>query len=175
MRDRRPPIHIVASPAESGPPFPVDAIVLEDDTYHVLSAEPRARAVYGPLGALLSEASQIEPKAPGNVVVRRGSPLCFLAVVHDLDQEPTCREDWVIHALASVFNQAEHRKLESIALPFLGIEHGAVDEFRFTELLDLVIRDSGLEHLKSIWLILLGQISPTIFAPLDTHDFRLKP
>jgi hypothetical protein len=146
-------VRIVAAP-EDQPPFPVEAMVFEEDTYLVLSAGwEKIESDDHPL-AVMVEALETEPEKPGRVVVYEENPLRFLAVVHDLDQEPSWREDWIEKALEEVFREAERRKLQRIALPFLGTKHGSLEKKRFAAL----FRES-LKHYPSagplqVWLVL---------------------
>ena len=74
---------------EAHPPFAVDALVLEDDTYFVLSASPEVRdPAESPL-RVWNELHETEPATPGEAVVRGGTPPRISAVVHDLSLDPT--------------------------------------------------------------------------------------
>lgn len=105
-------------------PDTVDALVLEDDTYHALSAAPVFTPVEEHPLRILDHAHHAVPAHPGDLVVRPGTPLRLLAVVHKLDEDPTWRVTWVIAAYEAVLGEITRRRLTSVALPLLGSVHG---------------------------------------------------
>jgi hypothetical protein len=143
---------IVAAP-EKRPPFDVDAVVYEEDTYLVLSADPKVREPKDHPVNIMTKLIETTPETPGSVLVRGKHPLRFLAIIHDFNQEPTWREEWIASALDGIFQEAETRKLTSVALPMLGCLHGSLDRQRFFGLLWRAITQSTQRHLKRIWLI----------------------
>ncbi len=152
MEQPDPCLRIVTVPPGSTPVFLVDAVVVEDDTYLVLGAEPVARETHEPPGELLGEARASIQPAPGTVVVRSGPPLELHAIVHDLDAEPSWRVEWVSGALAEVLREAEGRGLRSLALPVLGAVHGDLTPRRFAELLGAALHDARARCPEEIWL-----------------------
>jgi len=159
-------VRIVAAP-EDEPPFPVEAVVLEEDTYLVLSAGWDKIESDDPPAGILTEAFDAKPKEPGSVVVYEDSPLRFLAVVYDFDQEPSWREEWVESALEGVFREAERRRLQTIALPFLGTKHGLLEKERFPLLLRGFLERNRSSHPLRLWLALPGNTRPKILDLLD--------
>lgn len=99
-------VDIVVAP-ENKPPFKTDARAYEEDTFLVLSAPVDFTEPPVSLTRLLTELRKIKPEKPGSVLVRGKSPLQLLAVVHDLNQEPSWRENWVAKALEAVFREVE--------------------------------------------------------------------
>ena len=93
------------------------------------------------------------PTPPGTVVVQKGYPLKLLAVVHDLESEPTWNEEWVSKAMAGVLRQADRLRLRSLGLPFLGTVHGRLSEKRCLELLWSVLEAGSPETLERLWLV----------------------
>ena len=146
-------VRIIPAP-EDQPPFPVEAIVFEEDTYLVLSADWEKIESNDHPVAIMVEAFETEPEKPGRVVVYEENPLRFLAVVHDLDQEPSWREDWIEKALEEVFREAERRKLQRIALPFLGTKHGSLEKERFAALFRGFLKCRPSPYHLRVWLIL---------------------
>jgi hypothetical protein len=145
-------VRIVVAPEDS-PPFPVNAAAFEEDTFLVLSAPPVIReSKENPL-RLLAQAISTPPAEPGTVLVKGGTPIRLLAIVHDLNQEPSWKEEWIAKALHRVFKEAERRKMEAIALPLLGTQYGSLQIECFVRLLRLALGQSGLKHLKRLWLI----------------------
>jgi O-acetyl-ADP-ribose deacetylase (regulator of RNase III) len=152
----------------------LDAVVLEEDTYLVLGAEPVARETHEKAERLLERAAASEPQIPGTVVVKEGSPLKFLAVVHDLEEEPSWREEWVEGALAAVLQQAEARGIRSLSLPMLGTLHGTFEAERFVELLRKALESVWLGRLENVWLVVPTDVPRHIFERLRGLDVDLE-
>jgi hypothetical protein len=134
-------------------PPPVDAVVAEEDTYLVLSADT---GVMEPAVARLRvfhEAYAAEPVEPGNVVAREGTPLRLLAVVHDLSQDPTWREDWVAASIGAVLREADSRRVRTLAMPPLGRVHGALARERLVVLLRSALQDRPPRNLEQLFLV----------------------
>jgi len=144
-------LRIVAAPWNR-PPFPVDAVVYEDDTYHVLSADPEFQEVTEHPIRLMTEVLAARPSIPGEVIIKRGAPLRFLVVIHDLNQDPTWREEWIIAGLDGIFQQADERKLEALALPLLGARYASLERERFAALLGKRLSLLSVTSLKRLWL-----------------------
>ncbi len=134
-------------------PYPVDAVVAEEDTFLVLSADPELSESNESPIRVLTEALETRPETPGSVLVRDGHPLQLLAIVHDLDQEPSWKEEWIVSALEGIFRETEKRKLRSIALPLLGTLHGSLEKKRFIALLHESLERKTPGHLERLWLV----------------------
>ena len=145
-------MEIIASP-EGMSPFPVEAIAFEEDTYLVLSAEKKIRDPHKPLMHVLTELIEIQPETPGNVLVKGKNPFHLLAVVHDLDKEPTWKEEWIESALNNIFQEVEKKKWRSIAVPFLGTLYGKLEKHRFIEILCSVLNQFTPHYLNRLWLV----------------------
>ena len=130
-----------------------EAMVVEEDTCLVLSTPVDLFVTPEHPVRVMTEVHAASPLVPGSVVVRPGSPLRFLAVVHDLDQEPSCREAWVVSALDEVIEKAEARGLRAIGLPMIGTLHGDLSPERFVVLLRDALQRSAPTSLRRIWLI----------------------
>ena len=144
-------VRIVAAP-EDRPPFPVDAVVFEEDTFLVLSANPEVRDPNEPLLQVMTRVIETPLETPGSVLVKGNHPIHLLAIVHDLNLEPSWKEEWIASALDAIFKEAEGRRLQSIALPFLGTLHGSLDKERFVVLLKCALERISAKHLKRLWL-----------------------
>ena len=138
---------------EEWPPFLADALAEEEDTYLVLSADPEVQETREQPGELMTELLRTNPAVPGSVIVKEGRPLSLLAVVHDLEQEPSWKEEWIIRALDGIFREVETRKLRSMALPMLGTLHGSLEKQRFLVLLREALERSSPEYLTRLWLV----------------------
>jgi hypothetical protein len=153
---------------EDKPPFRTDAVAYEEDTLLVLSAPVELNEPPEPLIRLLTELKEMKPEKPGSVLVKATSPLRLLAVVHDLNQEPSWKEEWVAKALEGIFRETEQRKLHSLALPFLGTRHGSLGKERFLVLLCSALEGIVTRSLKRIWLMLPPGIDPKIITVLNS-------
>jgi hypothetical protein len=161
-------IRIIAAPEES-PPFEIDAIAFEEDTWLVMSADPKIVDPPEHPIRLMTDLIETKPEPVGSVVVRGRKPLRFLAIVHDVDQDPTWREEWVEAALKAIFKESEHRNLQAIGLPLLGTLHGRMEKRRFILLLSRVLKQTLLKHLKHLWLMVPTPQSADIINWLETE------
>ncbi len=143
---------VMASPEQQ--PFSVEAVIHEEDTYLVLSSEPRPEQTRPehPI-RMMTALLEVEPKPLGSIVVRPGLPLKILAVVHDLQREPSWKEEWVIAALAGALEEVERRELRSVALEMLGAVHGKLERPRFLQLLRRSLQQADAKSLERVWLI----------------------
>lgn len=149
-----PPVRVqVAAHGEGDAPFEVDAIVIEDDTHMVLSADPAFKITHGSMKQAAARAANARTFELGCVVVKPGRPALFLAIVHDLSKEPTWTENSVQRALTSVFKEAESRKLRAIAVPPLGTKHGSLGDNRFMELFRTVLAGANLHYVERVWFV----------------------
>lgn len=147
--------------ADAGLPFEPDVVVREEDTWLVLSGDPAPAPPDGSPRELLREAADYEPRPTGTVVVRReGSPVELLAVVHDLDREPTCRPEWVDAALEEVASELHALGAETVALPILGAVHGTVHPIRFLRSLRSALGGDGPWALREICLRVSPGVDP---------------
>jgi hypothetical protein len=162
------PVRIVVAPEES-PPFPVSAVVAEEDTFLVLTAPPVIRELKEHPLKLLAQAIETPPADPGSVLVKGERSLRFLAIVHDLNQEPSWREEWIAEALQRIFKEAERRKLEALALPLLGGQYGSFKNERFVGLLRCALEQAALKYLKRLWLIVPLRLTREILEMLKSE------
>lgn len=145
-------LKIVACP-QSSPPFAVQAVAVEEDTWLIISADPQITYPEEHPVRLMTDLMNTEKEKVGSVRVKDGDPLRFLAIVHDVDSEPTWREEWVQSALVEVLREAEKCKLAAVALPLVGTRHGRLQPGRFAELLAAALMGTELLHLKRLWLV----------------------
>ena len=144
------------------PDAPIEAIVLEEDTWLVLSAEPEVKPPVKGMVRIMTDLLKAEPKVPGSVLVESGEPLRMLAIVYDLAAEPLCRPEWVGEALQGVLAIAEEKGLAALALPLLGVRHGRLPVARFAELLAEAVRKTPPRRLRRVWLMATEQDGPEL-------------
>ncbi len=159
-------VDIVAAPKDR-PPFPINAVAFEEDTLLVLSADPKVHEPHEHLVRLMTRVIETRPEILGSVLVKGKSPLHLLAIVHDLNQDPSWREEWIASALDGIFREAESRRIRSIALPFLGTLHGSLEKQRFVVLLRGALEQISANHLKRLLLIVPAGTSSKIFKILE--------
>lgn len=144
----------VAAPRDD-PPFPVEALVEEEDTYLTLSAaavlEPPTDAEH-PV-RVMTAAHAADEAPPGTLVVRHpvGRSLTFFAVVHKLSERPSWREAWVASALEAIARECSRRELLSLGLPLLGTVHGKLDAARSRALTRRALE--RVPTLERVWLV----------------------
>ena len=163
-------LKVVICPEDS-PPFAVQAVAVEEDTWLIVSAAPViAQPETHPI-RLMTDLMNTEKEKVGTVKVKEGHPLRFLAIVHDVDSEPTWREEWVQSALVQVLREAEKRRLNAIAVPLLGTRHGRLQAGRFAELLSTALGSVERMSLKRLWLVApegrIGEVSERLQDLLD--------
>ncbi len=159
-------VDIVAAPKHR-PPFPVDAVVFEEDTFLVLSADPEVGNPHEHQVQLMTRLIETRPEQPGTVLVKGRRPLRLLAIVHDLNCDPSWKEEWIASSLNGIFREAERRKLQSIALPFLGTLHGRLEKDRFLVLLRGFLERGSTKHPRRVWLVVPAGTSSRIFEVLE--------
>ncbi|MES9957132.1 MAG: hypothetical protein ABW086_08795 [Sedimenticola sp.] len=153
---------VTASP-RSQAPFPVDATVFEEDTWRVLSADKDARPEKGHPVRLMTDMVFDQQVEPGSLLIRGKR---WLAVIHDLEMDPTCREAWIRKALAAVLEAAGEQNCRALALPLLGSVHGCIAWQESLQLItDALLGRKTTEPALRIWL----QISPQHLAGAVTQ------
>jgi hypothetical protein len=93
----------------------------------------------------------------------------MLAVVHDVNQDPTWKAEWIEKAMCSVFQKAEILKINSLGLPMLGTKHGKLDYQVFSNLLARCLKSCEFKYMKIIWLIAPVPINAVVISLLEKH------
>lgn len=101
----------------------------------------------------MTQVIETQPEPPGSILVKGKYPFRFLAIVHDLNREPSWKEEWISSAINKIFLETERRRLKSIALPLLGNLYGSLDQKRFIELLRMALLEFSPANLERLWLI----------------------
>ena len=94
-----------------------------------------------------------QPLSPGNIIVKKTTPLRFFAIVHDIEQKPTWKKEWIARALEQLFYETERFKVKTLAMPLLGTIHGSMNDEDFIKLLLTTLPTGQLHSLKRIWLV----------------------
>lgn len=135
------------------PPFAVTAVAVEQDTALVLDEEPVLNVPHSSLKQLGEEMERFTEPVPGSVLVQNGSPYRLYSVVHDLEQEPSWREEWVQKALENLLRLVERQHLSPLALPLLGSRFGNLAPERFIQLLCNAAQEFPPSNQIKIWLM----------------------
>ncbi|MBN2433096.1 MAG: hypothetical protein JXQ27_16615 [Acidobacteria bacterium] len=130
----------------------LDAMVIEEDTYLVLSTPHRQMQESAHPVRVIHRAYNAEPEMPGAVIVKAGSPLLLLAVVHHLSYDPSFSEEWITLALENVMCFCAARQIRSLGTPILGSVYGSFPAQRFLSLLRGAMERRSLPGLREIWL-----------------------
>jgi hypothetical protein len=162
-------MEIVAAP-ERFEPFPADGLVIEEDTFCVLGGDRSVRDPGEPLMTIKTRLLEIKPQPTGSIIVRGGRPLRFLAIVHDLNQDPSWKEEWVSEAMGTALQEADRQHLRSLAVPFLGAVHGRLEKRRVLELLRSALDRFSPQSLERLWLIVPVGMDPGLLDILETRQ-----
>ena len=146
------PLEIVAAPVENQP-FDVEALAIEEDTWLIMSAEPETCEPNEHPIRIMTQMIEAKPEKVGTVLTHGKDPVRFLTIVHDVDQEPSFREEWLLAAIRNVFLGVERSGLKSLGLPFLGTRHGRLDTKRFIGLLSGILMETTFHSMTRLWLI----------------------
>ena len=131
----------------------IDALVIEQDTHLLLGVDEVIRYPRGSFSDLVRAAEDAKAIQPGTVLPRGNDPIRLLAVVHDLDQDPSWQPEWVELALATVFLFAAGRKIRRLAMPVLGAVHGQMSVEAFAKLLAENLQKTGTEYPQRLILL----------------------
>jgi hypothetical protein len=105
----------------------------------------------------------------GSVRVQGTKPLRFLAIVHDVNQDPTWKRDWIKSALEEIWREVEQRKLRSVGIPLLGTLHGKLQMPNFVDLFANTLMQACHNSLKRIWLIIPAKNTSILMEMLKTR------
>jgi hypothetical protein len=146
----------------------VSAVVYEEDTFLTLSAptspsEPSEHPV-----RTFTDVLEAEPVAPGTVLIGpRDRPLALLAVVHDLDHDPSWRPDWIATALRGVIDLTARRQLGELALPLLGTVHGRMPLAEAMTLTAAALSSVERRFPERVWLVVPEPVREEVAALLS--------
>lgn len=128
------------------------AIVREEDVQLILTAAANPSPPTQSLDELEHAALNAPCRPPGSVAVRAGRPMLLLAVIHDLDREPSWREEWIVSATVAVLRSARWRGLMHLSMPLLGTVHGRLDPWRAAELLAQALLEDPFGRPETLWI-----------------------
>ncbi len=159
-------VRIIASPKHA-PPFQPEAVVCEEDTYLVLSADITVTDPGKHIVRIMTDLINTSAEKPGTVVVKGKNPFMYLAIIHDFNLDPTWKEEWISEVLDNVFKQASDHEISTLALPMLGTVHGSLDGERFACLLKRSLEKLRDGHPSDLWLIVSEGASRDVIKMLE--------
>lgn len=130
-------------------PLPVEVRVFEEDTHLVLTVDPVMRYTEEHPIRLMTRVMEMKPHKPGTVARKHSS---WYAVVHDLDADPVCREEWIGSAYREILRLTEKRGVVRLGMPLLGTVHGTLPA---RDSLRLLLHHLALQHYAILKKILL--------------------
>ena len=131
-------------------PLPIDVRLFEEDTFLVLTVDPVMRYTEEHPIRLMTSVAEAKPNKPGSIITNNTS---WYAVVHDLDNDPTCRPEWIKKAYRQAFLQGEIKRVRQMGLPPLGSVHGKIPVEQSLKMLIESIKATSFEHLKKIFIL----------------------
>lgn len=161
-------IKLIAAPRKC-PPAKIDALVFEEDAFLIISDEPEYIPPPKHPIRLMSDIANFKPQVPGTVVIKGENPIRMLAVVHDVNQDPTWKEEWIEKAVCSVFQKAEILKLRTLGLPMIGTKHGKLTYQNFSKIFARALRTCVFKYLKLIWLIIPVPVNSAVISLLKNE------
>lgn len=132
-------------------PLTVDAIVEEQDTCLLLGKEPLIRESRESYPELVRKMERQKPLQPGQVLVRNTSPVRFVAIIYDIENNPVCCEEWIQASLKNIIMECQNREIVSLLMPLPGIKYGKIN------------RDSAMDILKNTFQTGLSSYPEKIF------------
>ncbi len=132
----------------------IDAVVEEQDTHLVLGPVHPIETPAENYADLIRQAVRQQSRPAGTVwVITRRRPARVLAVVHDLDADPSCREEWVENAYVQLCAAIQAYGFRVVALPLLGTVHGGIHPARSMMLLEQAVTRTTFARLEKLLII----------------------
>lgn len=128
-------------------PFPIEAMVYEEDTYRVLSPDNHIREIRQPLLELQSQVVGQQADKLGDLVIR-GSR--WFAILHDFDQSESYASAVLPLVYSRISDAIMEREISSIGLQPLGAHHGPDDVGTAIDQIGRIVWPSCLQ---SIWIV----------------------
>jgi O-acetyl-ADP-ribose deacetylase (regulator of RNase III) len=70
-------------------------------------------------------------------------------------------------ALRGIFQEVDKRRLNSLALPFIGTLHGKLRKEQFVGMLREVLAYMEFKHLRKVWLVVPSKTKRAILKALE--------
>ena len=158
-------VNVIVIP-EKLAPVNVAAIVEEQDIALVLSMPSKLSVTDDkPCWYLANKLESQDTLQPGSVIIRDGKTIKIMAIIHDLDQDPTYKPEWISKALDNIFSISNSYGIRTMQLPILGAQYG---RFKLGEFLLLLVNKINIYEgpLEEIWLIIPHKDCPKALSYL---------
>lgn len=149
--------------AHESPFFP-DFELIEEDTWRVIGAGRKFREVHDHPIRIMTDAIEQTALEPGSCL-RRGRRV-FL-VMHEIEQEPVCRPEWIDSALACALRCVDRQQGTSLSLLPPGVEYGRLRIRQSLELLTRALQNADCQYLRKVWLQVRRQQMDSVAGLLD--------
>jgi len=146
-------VNFVAAP-RTHPPFTCQAIVEEQDTYLLMAEQTTLKDPGKPCWFLANTMEQEDACTLGSVIIKGHVPIRLLAIVHNINQVPTCHPESISKTYRTLLNTIQEKAITSVALPLLGTVHGKLSITEAIALLNECLQAPLPESLQRIWLVL---------------------
>ena len=161
---------------ENCPPFSIKGIVEEQDTSLVLEPSNELPE-YNDSRPVWYQANTLELQKvyhSGEVLVKSYNPIRLLAIVHDLDCDPSWKIDWIKSAINNIFSLCDEKQLASLALPLLGTQFGKFKNKEFLKLLVNQLLFNQLDYPQRIWLLASVEDCQKVYEVLNQLGVNLQ-
>lgn len=136
--------------SDSWASLPVDVRVFEEDTFLVLTVDPVMKYTDEHPVKFMTRIMETKRHEPGSVVRKQSS---WYAVVHDVDAEPVCSEEWIDKAYSEVLRLAATKGIAKLGIPLLGTVHGKFSACESLRLLVCHVKGLKKTSLKEILIL----------------------
>ncbi|MDH3348478.1 MAG: hypothetical protein OEM02_10340 [Desulfobulbaceae bacterium] len=142
-------VRIILAPPNK-PPFPTEVKIYEEDTLLALSAPPVITAPQEHPIRTLTKIWETEPQPQGSLLIQGRR---WLALTHDLDQDPCCDEQAVLSCLNKIWKATAQHNIHTLALPLLGNTYKALPSENSLDLIFSSLRNHIPPLPQKIWLV----------------------
>ena len=129
-------------------------MVEEQDTFLLMAEQSTLKDPGKPAWYLANTMEQEQACKPGSVIIKGRSPIRLLAVVHNIEQQPTCHHEYISKAYKTLLQIIQDKAITSVGLPLLGTVHGKLSIVEAIVLLSECLKEGLPGSLQRIWLVL---------------------
>lgn len=159
-------VEIAISPGKF-PPFPVGAVIEEQDTALILDDSSEIRDPgEKPPWFYANKLDQQVLLDPGQVITRDTQPLRLQAIIHDLESDPVCNELWIFQALQEAMDIAEQRSISALQTPLLGFKFGKFPAQQFFAVLLEILSRQRPAPIARLWITAPEENCESIYTTL---------